>query len=72
MNFPVEMKTNCFTWLMKMKSPSKLQRTQFIRKFGILKNSNKLIFVQDGAVYKCEKLCQIMSKFHVPIIYIFR
>ena len=49
MNVPVKMKTNCITWLIKMKSPMKLQRTQLIRKFGKLKNSNKQITMQDGA-----------------------
>ena len=32
-----------------MKSPTKLQRIPFIRKFGKLKNSNKRIFMEDGA-----------------------
>ena len=43
------MKTNCVTWLIKTKILLKLQKTQFIRKFGKLENSNKLIFMQDGA-----------------------
>ena len=49
MNFPVEIKTTCVTWLMKTKSPTELRRTEFIRKFGKLDNSNKLIFMQDGS-----------------------
>ena len=49
MNFPVEIKTNFVNWLMKTKSPSKLRRTNFLRKFGKLKNSNKHIFMQDGS-----------------------
>ena len=55
MNFPVEIKTNCVTWLTKTESPLKLQRAQFIRKFGKLENSNKLIFMQDGAPQNSSK-----------------
>ena len=47
--FPVEFNTNCVTWLIKTKSPSKLQRIKFIRNFDKLKSSNKLIFTQDRA-----------------------
>ena len=43
------MKTNCVTWLIKTKSPTNLQRAQFVREFGKIDNSNKLVFMQDGA-----------------------
>ena len=49
MTSSVEMKINCFNWLIKPKSLSKLQLTQFTRKFGKLETSNKLIFIQYGA-----------------------
>ena len=55
MNFPVEMRKNCVTWLIKTKSLPKLQGTEFIRKFGKLENSNKLIFMQ-VLVYKSEQV----------------
>ena len=49
MNFLFEIMTNCGTGLIKTKSSSKIQSNKCIRKFGKLDNSNKLIFIQDGA-----------------------
>ena len=52
-NFPVKMKTNCVTWLIKTKSQSKLQRTQF----GNLENSNNLFFMQDRHLHTGLQIC---------------
>ena len=51
MNFPVEMRTNCGTWLIKTKSPLKLQRTQFICKIEHSQHQKKSIQYIKSKVY---------------------